>query len=85
MRALSGSTGSAVYTCWYTFAKNAFCDVFVQLKAGGTLLAAGTLNFDAKTFALAVTGGTGPYRGVAGDLAVTPSGKHAQRLAIDLG
>jgi hypothetical protein len=83
--ALSGSTGSAVYTCWYTFAKNAFCDVFVQLKAGGTLLAAGTLNFDAKTFALAVTGGTGPYRGVAGDLTVTPSGKHAQRLAIDLG
>lgn len=83
--ALAGSTGSAVYTCWYTFDKNAFCDVFVEMKAGGTLLAAGTLNFNAKTFTLAVTGGTGPYRGVAGELTVTPSGKHAQRLAIDLG
>jgi hypothetical protein len=82
---LAASTGSAVYTCWYAFDKDAFCDVLVQPKTGGALLAAGTLNFDAKTFALAVTGGTGPYRGVAGDLVVTPSGKHAQRLAIDLG
>jgi hypothetical protein len=81
---LAASTGSAVYTCWYTFDKDAFCDVFVQMKAGGTLLAAGTLNFDAKTFTLAVTGGTGPYTGAAGDLVVTPSGKHAQHLAIDL-
>jgi hypothetical protein len=74
-----------VYTCWYMFHKDAFCDVFLQLKSGGALLAAGTVDFNAKTFALAVTGGTGPYRGAAGDVAVTPSGKHAQRLAIALG
>ena len=68
----------------YTFDKNAFCDASFQLGAG-TLIAAGRLNFDDQKFAFAVTGGYGKYGHRRGDVAVTPSGEHAQRLAFVLG
>jgi hypothetical protein len=78
---LTHRVGSAVYTCQYYFAKNGFCDAEYQL-AGGTVIAAGTVNFDAKSFALAVTGGDGTYDNVNGDVEVTPVGKQAQRLSF---
>ena len=81
---LATKIGSAVYTCQYYFNKNAFCDASFQLK-GGTLIAAGALNFTAKTFALAVTGGYGTYAGATGDVEASPSGKGAQRLVFVLG
>jgi hypothetical protein len=78
---LAGKVGSAVYTCQYYFAKNGFCDAEYQL-AGGTVIAAGTVNFDAKSFALAVTGGEGTYDNVNGEVEVSPAGKQAQRLSF---
>jgi len=80
---LNTKVGSAVYTCQYYFDKNAFCDVSFQLK-GGTLIGAGTLNFDAKKFGLAITGGYGKYGGATGDVQATPVGKTSQRLAFTL-
>lgn len=81
---LDTALGSAVYTCQYYFDKYAFCDASFRLK-DGTLIAAGTLNFNGQTFALAVTGGYGRYAGAEGDLEASPSGKHAQRLVFRLG
>lgn len=81
---LQAKAGSAVYTCQYFFNKNAFCDASFQLK-GGTLIAAGTLNFEGKSFALAITGGYGKYGGVHGEVDAFPSGKNAQHLVFVLG
>jgi hypothetical protein len=78
---LRSQAGSAVYTCWYYFNKNAFCDASFQLK-GGTLIAAGTLNFEGKAFALAITGGYGKYAGTTGEIQASPSGKSAQHLVF---
>ncbi len=83
-KSLASKVGTAVYTCQYYFDKNAFCDATFQL-AGGTLVAAGTLNFTAPTFALAITGGYGRYAGAAGDVEASPQGKLAQRLVFVLG
>ncbi len=81
---LQSKAGSAVYTCWYYFNKNAFCDASFQLK-GGTLIAAGTLNFEGKKFALAITGGYGKFSRMTGDVEASASGKNAQHLAFVLG
>ena len=71
---LQTTIGSAVFTCQYYFDKNAFCDVSFQMN-GGTLIGAGTLNFNATTFALAITGGYGKYSGFTGDVAADPERK----------
>ncbi len=75
--------GSAVFLCNYNFKHHGFCDGIYRLN-GGSLLVKGALDFDARTYSLAVTGGTGKYRLVTGSLAATPAAKLAQRLAISL-
>ena len=80
---LKKSAGTAVFTCQYNFNKNAFCDASYALP-GGTLVGAGAFNFNAQNFALAITGGTGKYRGVTGDLRAAPGPHHSQKLAITL-
>ncbi|MBV8079767.1 MAG: hypothetical protein JO186_05250 [Actinobacteria bacterium] len=81
---LTNKVGTAVITCYYNFGQNALCDASYQVN-GGTLFAIGPLNFSAKTFALAVTGGLGSYLAATGDLKADPSGKVAQRLTFALG
>jgi hypothetical protein len=78
---LRSKVGASVYTCQYAFEQDAFCDVTFQL-AKGTLTAAGIVNFNAKRFTLAVTGGYGAYSGMTGQVAATPIGKYAQKLAF---
>jgi hypothetical protein len=82
---LASKTGQAVYTCWYHFAKHAYCDVFVKLADGSTLLSAGSIDFDAKSFTLAVTGGSGRYKDATGEVVTSSGGKHVQKLAYRLG
>ena len=43
-----------------------------------------TLDFNAKTFSLVVSGGTGKYRSRTGQLVSTPAARLSQRLAITL-
>jgi len=80
---LNRLAGSAVFTCNYGFNRIGFCDALYQLS-GGTLVAEGALDFNAKTFSLVVTGGTGKYQLAAGQVAASPSTKGSQRIAIGL-
>jgi hypothetical protein len=75
------SVGSAIFTCTYNFNRHAFCDASYQLN-GGVLLGAGAFNFNAGTFAVAITGGTGKYAAATGDISATPAAKNSQRLAF---
>jgi hypothetical protein len=78
------STGTATLTCEYAFSRNAFCDETYQLK-GGTVLAAGPVGFDGKTFSLAIVGGSGKYEQATGDLTSTEGPNSTQRVALSLG
>ncbi len=82
---LDKRVGTAVFTCMYNFAKNAFCDATFQLTSGATLIAAGAFNFNTSAFNLAVTGGTGTYTGASGMLDESPTTNNAQRLDFNLG
>lgn len=75
------SVGSAIFTCTYNFNRHAFCDASYQLD-GGLLLGAGAFDFNAGTFSVAITGGTGKYAAASGDILATPAAKHSQRLAF---
>lgn len=77
------SVGTAIFTCTYNFNKHAFCDASYDLD-GGTLLGAGAFNFNAGTFAVAITGGTGKYASATGDISATPAVKHAQKLDFEV-
>jgi len=81
--ALKTRVGTAEITCQFNLNKNAFCDATYQLS-DGTLIGAGTVDFKTSSFVLAVTGGTGRYQGVRGDLESTPAAHRAQRVAFDL-
>ncbi len=80
---LKKSVGSAIYICQYSFNKYALCETAYVLS-GGTLVGDGSFNFNATTFAVAVTGGTGRFRSMTGDVEATPAKKHAQHLAFTL-
>ncbi len=80
---LKKNAGSATFTCQYGFNKNAFCDAAYVLN-GSTLIGAGAFNFNANTFSLAITGGTGKFRGKTGDLMAIPAAKHSQHLVFTL-
>jgi hypothetical protein len=80
---LETGVGSGVYTCQYSFEKTAFCEVTFELN-GGTLDADGTLDYGARAWAMTVTGGTGKYHGIGGEVDATPSGAHAQQLTFRL-
>jgi hypothetical protein len=75
--------GSATFVCEYVFAKNAFCAASYVLQSG-TLLGTGFLNFNAKTFTVSVTGGTGVYAGATGHLQADPAVKLEQHLVVTL-
>jgi hypothetical protein len=80
---LKSRIGSASFVCEYVFDRNAFCQTAYVLP-GGTMLGTGFLNFNAKTFTVSVTGGTGKYSGVIGHLQADPAVKHEQRLVVTL-
>jgi hypothetical protein len=80
---LGQKIGTATFTCLYNFNKNAFCNVSYDLS-GGSLIGGGAFNFAAKRFVIAITGGTGKYRGMRGDMAAAPGAKSSQRLTFTL-
>lgn len=78
---LKKPVGSAVFTCVYNFARNAICDAAYRL-GGGIVFGTGAFNYDADGFVIAITGGTGKYVGITGDVDVTPGPHHSQRLVF---
>jgi hypothetical protein len=78
---LQSRIGTATFACEYAFDKNAFCNAAYVLP-GGSLLGTGYFSFNAKTFSIAVTGGTGKYAGLTGHLQASPAVRHQQKLLI---
>lgn len=84
---LKRSTGTAMFTCYYTFFKRATCEAYF-LVDGQELLADGRIAFGAGKFMLAVEGGTGTYLGARGQVTAEPApskASHAQRLEFAFG
>jgi hypothetical protein len=82
--ALSNAVGSATFSCQYGFFKHGICEA-EYILSDGSLLGLGYLDFNARSFAFAVTGGTGKYQDARGDMAATPDGtKRANRLLFTL-
>jgi hypothetical protein len=79
----SGGTGLGFFMCQYYFARNGFCHATFQF-GGGTIIAEGTFNFDAKTFTLAVTGGYGNYANEVGEVDAAHSNGQTQQLSFEL-
>jgi hypothetical protein len=73
--------GTAMFTCYYEFAKRATCDSYFDL-ARGVLLASGQVPFGAQHFALGVTGGTHAYFGALGQVDSAPAAGNAQRFDL---
>jgi hypothetical protein len=77
---LRRSGGSAVYTCYFNYARHALCQAYYILKGGGTLVASGPINFNVDGFTIVITGGTQKYLGARGEVVVTAAAGHAQRV-----
>lgn len=74
-------TGSALVVCQYDFNENAYCDASFQL-GGGSLVGKGAFNYNARTFSLAIIGGTTKYRGMTGHLEVKALGAATQAQPV---
>lgn len=77
--ALKNPIGSATFDCTYSFSRNGFCNAVYFLN-GGSLVGAGEFSFNAQTFTISITSGTGKFRSRAGEMDAKPAAKHAQRL-----
>ncbi|MBV8395838.1 MAG: hypothetical protein JO064_06220 [Actinobacteria bacterium] len=81
---LGTSIGSATFDCQYAFATRGICQAEWDFN-GGIVLGMGFIDFNAKTFALAVIGGSGKYRDARGDVFITPDqSKRGNKLAFTL-
>jgi len=78
------TVGSGQYTCLFNFNHNVFCNAVYDLP-GGTMVGSGAFDFDASSFNLAVTGGTGKYAGMRGNVEVVPAAHHGEQLTFTLG
>lgn len=73
--------GTAIFTCYYTFAKRATCDSYFEL-AGGVILASGQVPFGQPHFALGVTGGTQAYFGALGEASSSAAAGNSERFDL---
>ncbi len=81
--ALRTKTGTAIFTCQYGFEKDGFCDAVISLP-NGKITGAGAFSFDATTFTIPITGGSGKYEGAKGIMIESAASNHTQQLAFDL-
>ncbi|HLX19914.1 MAG TPA: hypothetical protein VKR23_07160 [Gaiellaceae bacterium] len=80
---LTKSMGTALFTCYYTFAKRATCDSYFTLPKG-LLLASGPVPFGKSRFTLAVIGGTHAYLGALGQVESVSVSTKAQRFDLQV-
>jgi len=80
---LTRAAGTALFTCYYEFAKRATCDSYFDL-ARGLVLASGQVRFGATHFTLGITGGTRAYFGALGQIDSVPAARNAQRFDFQL-
>jgi len=79
--AMKKRIGSAVYTCTFNFGNVALCQADFQLN-GGAMYASGPADFNSTALTLAVSGGTGPYLGLRGQVSSAPHASNAHRLTF---
>jgi hypothetical protein len=75
--------GSASYSCTFNFGNKALCKADFELSAGA-IIASGPANFASTALTMAVSGGTGEYLGLRGQVSSAPAGKNAHRLTFVL-
>ena len=75
--------GDASYTCYFNYTRHALCQAYYQLH-GGTLTAAGPVDFNASNFKLVITGGTNGYLAARGQVTSVKSADNAQRVDFRL-
>jgi hypothetical protein len=80
---LTKRAGSAIFTCYYDVAKHATCDAYFDL-ADGSVLATGSVVFNAPRFRLSVGGGTSAYFAANGQVVAKPAARKAQRFDFQL-
>ena len=54
-----------MYTCYFNYDRHALCQAYYKLKAGGTLVASGPVDFKVSKFTIVVSGGTNDYLGAS--------------------
>ena len=81
--ALKKSVGTASYTCYFNYLKHALCQAYYELR-GGTLTAAGPVDFNRTGFKLVITGGTQKYLAARGQVTSVQAHADAQRVDFDL-
>ncbi len=81
---LTRPAGTAVYTCYFNYDRHALCQAYYKLKAGGTLVASGPIDFNRSTFTIVVSGGTVRYLGVRGEARVRAAPGNAQKIDFEL-
>lgn len=80
---LEKRAGSAIFTCYYNFAKRALCDSYFDLP-GGLILSSGPVVFNSKRFVMSVSGGTNEYLNVRGAMTATPAAHNLEHLDVKL-
>jgi hypothetical protein len=75
--------GSASYSCTFNFGNVALCKADFELN-GGALIATGPADFASTSLTFAISGGTGSYLGVRGQVSSAPAGTNAHRLTFVL-
>lgn len=82
---LKKHSGTASYTCYFNYGKQALCQAYYQLLGGGgTVVASGPVDFDATGFKLVITGGTKGHLAARGQVAAVAAAKNSQRLDFTL-
>ena len=81
---LTRPAGTAVYTCYFNYDRHALCQAYYKLKAGGTLVASGPIDFNTSRFTIVVSGGTKKYLGVRGEAKVVAAPGNAQKIDFQL-
>ena len=77
------TVGTASYTCFFNYARHALCQAYYELP-GGSVTAAGLVDFKAKGFTLIVTGGTGKYLAARGQATSAQAAASRQRVDLEL-
>jgi hypothetical protein len=75
--------GSAIFTCYYNFSKQAICNSYFELD-GGLIVASGSVAFNSTRFTLSITGGTQSYLGALGQVTSRPSAENAERFDLQV-
>lgn len=80
---LTKPAGSALFTCYYQFAKRATCDSYFDLTSG-LVLASGQVPFGQTRFKLGIMGGTRSYFGALGEVDSAPGAGNTQRFDVTM-